>query len=89
MPEPYLWPDKVNDVAYNPWTDLRWRKDVTKLKLKFPWERIPGISRNRYIYFIFKHIYVSLHFLSLINCQRGLLSKLSNRTTQPYLTSII
>nr|XP_012224641.1 PREDICTED: iduronate 2-sulfatase isoform X1 [Linepithema humile]XP_012224642.1 PREDICTED: iduronate 2-sulfatase isoform X1 [Linepithema humile]XP_012224643.1 PREDICTED: iduronate 2-sulfatase isoform X1 [Linepithema humile]XP_012224644.1 PREDICTED: iduronate 2-sulfatase isoform X1 [Linepithema humile]XP_012224645.1 PREDICTED: iduronate 2-sulfatase isoform X1 [Linepithema humile] len=41
MPEPYLWPDDVNNVAYNPWTDLRWRRDVAKLKLKFPWERIP------------------------------------------------
>ncbi|XP_070171898.1 iduronate 2-sulfatase [Polyergus mexicanus] len=40
MPEPYLWPDNVNNVAYNPWTDLRWRKDVAKLRLKFPWERI-------------------------------------------------
>ncbi|XP_018348334.1 PREDICTED: iduronate 2-sulfatase isoform X2 [Trachymyrmex septentrionalis] len=42
MPERYKWPDNVNNVAYNPWTDLRWRKDVAKLKLKFPWERIPG-----------------------------------------------
>ncbi|KYN22805.1 Iduronate 2-sulfatase [Trachymyrmex cornetzi] len=41
MPERYIWPDNVNNVAYNPWTDLRWRKDVAKLKLKFPWERIP------------------------------------------------
>ncbi|KAM0736100.1 Iduronate 2-sulfatase [Formica fusca] len=41
MSEPYLWPDNVNNVAYNPWTDLRWRKDVAKLRLKFPWERIP------------------------------------------------
>ncbi|XP_072755014.1 iduronate 2-sulfatase isoform X2 [Anoplolepis gracilipes] len=41
MPKPYLWPNSVNNVAYNPWTDLRWRKDVAKLKLKFPWERIP------------------------------------------------
>ncbi|KAL6257218.1 hypothetical protein P5V15_012145 [Pogonomyrmex californicus] len=41
MPEPYLWPNNVSNVAYNPWTDLRWRKDVAKLKLKFPWERIP------------------------------------------------
>ena len=48
MPERYIWPDNVNNVAYNPWTDLRWRKDVAKLKLKFPWERIPGISH--YVY---------------------------------------
>lgn len=41
VPKPYLWPDNVNNVAYNPWTDLRWRKDVAKLKLKFPWEKIP------------------------------------------------
>ncbi|KYQ56276.1 Iduronate 2-sulfatase [Trachymyrmex zeteki] len=41
MPKRYIWPDNINDVAYNPWTDLRWRKDVAKLKLKFPWERIP------------------------------------------------
>ncbi|XP_011860062.1 PREDICTED: iduronate 2-sulfatase [Vollenhovia emeryi] len=41
MPEPYLWPHNVNNVVYNPWTDLRWRKDVAGLKLKFPWERIP------------------------------------------------
>lgn len=41
MPEPYIWPDNVNNVAYNPWTDLRWRRDVAKLKLKFPWEKIP------------------------------------------------
>ncbi|XP_018359346.1 PREDICTED: iduronate 2-sulfatase isoform X2 [Trachymyrmex cornetzi] len=44
MPERYIWPDNVNNVAYNPWTDLRWRKDVAKLKLKFPWERIPAVS---------------------------------------------
>lgn len=90
VPEPYLWPENVNDVAYNPWTDLRLRKDVTKLKLKFPWEKIPGILRDRYIYFIFKH--VPLHFLPLIGrhryFQRTLLSKLSNRTTQVYLISI-
>lgn len=48
MPERYIWPDNVNNVAYNPWTDLRWRKDVAKLKLKFPWERIPGIPH--YVY---------------------------------------
>ncbi|CAL1683158.1 unnamed protein product [Lasius platythorax] len=41
MPEPYLWPDNVNNVAYNPWTDLRWRRDIAKLRLKFPWEKIP------------------------------------------------
>ncbi|XP_077277378.1 iduronate 2-sulfatase isoform X2 [Temnothorax americanus] len=41
VPKPYLWPENVNNVAYNPWTDLRWRKDVARLKLKFPWERIP------------------------------------------------
>lgn len=41
LPEPYLWPDNVNDVAYNPWTDLRWREDMSKLRLKFPWEKVP------------------------------------------------
>ncbi|XP_020296047.1 iduronate 2-sulfatase isoform X2 [Pseudomyrmex gracilis] len=41
MPEPYRWPDNVSEVAYNPWTDLRWRRDVANLRLKFPWERIP------------------------------------------------
>ncbi|XP_032671602.1 iduronate 2-sulfatase isoform X2 [Odontomachus brunneus] len=41
MPEPYLWPNSVNNVAYNPWTDLRWRQDVAKLRLKFPWQKIP------------------------------------------------
>ncbi|TGZ50219.1 Uncharacterized protein DBV15_11577 [Temnothorax longispinosus] len=42
VPKPYLWPENVNNVSYNPWTDLRWRKDVARLKLIFPWERIPG-----------------------------------------------
>ncbi|XP_014484327.1 PREDICTED: iduronate 2-sulfatase [Dinoponera quadriceps] len=41
IPEPYLWPNDVDNVAYNPWTDLRWRQDVAELKLKFPWEKIP------------------------------------------------
>ncbi|XP_071636561.1 iduronate 2-sulfatase isoform X2 [Temnothorax longispinosus] len=41
VPKPYLWPENVNNVSYNPWTDLRWRKDVARLKLIFPWERIP------------------------------------------------
>ncbi|KAL0102455.1 hypothetical protein PUN28_018015 [Cardiocondyla obscurior] len=41
MPKPYRWPKNVSNVAYNPWTDLRWRKDVAGLKLKFPWEKIP------------------------------------------------
>ncbi|XP_011702367.1 PREDICTED: iduronate 2-sulfatase isoform X2 [Wasmannia auropunctata] len=49
IPEPYLWPNNVNDVAYNPWTDLRWRKDVAKLKLKFPWERMPKRFAKRII----------------------------------------
>ncbi|RLU14895.1 hypothetical protein DMN91_012782 [Ooceraea biroi] len=41
IPKPYLWPKNVSNVAYNPWTDLRWRKDVAKLRLKFPWDKIP------------------------------------------------
>ncbi|XP_025154174.1 iduronate 2-sulfatase isoform X2 [Harpegnathos saltator] len=41
IPEPYLWPSNVSNIAYNPWIDLRWRQDVAKLKLKFPWEKIP------------------------------------------------
>ncbi|XP_036148467.1 iduronate 2-sulfatase isoform X4 [Monomorium pharaonis] len=49
LPESYLWPDNVNDVAYNPWTDLRWRQDVAKLKLKFPWEKIPEKFAKRII----------------------------------------
>lgn len=65
MPEPYLWPNDVNNVAYNPWTDLRWRRDVAKLKLKFPWERIPSTDtfvsylNMRHYIFIFRR---SLHF---------------------------
>ncbi|XP_018406143.1 PREDICTED: iduronate 2-sulfatase isoform X1 [Cyphomyrmex costatus] len=49
MPKPYIWPDNVNNVAYNPWTDLRWREDVAKLKLKFPWEKIPEKFAKRII----------------------------------------
>lgn len=76
MPEPYLWPDNVNNVAYNPWTDLRWRRDVAKLKLKFPWERIPSIS-DRYIYFIFINVYmrastVFLNHFPIIRFQRSM-----------------
>jgi hypothetical protein len=42
IPEPYHWSENINNVAYNPWIDLRWRKDIAKLSLKFPWEKIPG-----------------------------------------------
>lgn len=66
MPKPYLWPDNLNNVVYNPWTDLRWRKDVAKLKLKFPWEKIPGILRDIFISYLNKythtHTHISLHF---------------------------
>lgn len=71
MPEPYLWPDNVNNVAYNPWTDLRWRRDIAKLRLKFPWEKIPGIYPDRYIYFIIyinvcARIYIFLNHFPII-----------------------
>ena len=42
VPEPYKWSDNVSSIAYNPWNDLRKRKDVAALSLKFPWEKIPS-----------------------------------------------
>ncbi|XP_076293259.1 iduronate 2-sulfatase isoform X2 [Lasioglossum baleicum] len=41
LPDPYEWPENVSSIAYNPWIDLRKRKDIESLKLNFPWERIP------------------------------------------------
>ncbi|XP_017760628.1 PREDICTED: iduronate 2-sulfatase, partial [Eufriesea mexicana] len=41
VPRPYRWLENVNSIAYNPWNDLRKRKDITALNLKFPWEKIP------------------------------------------------
>ncbi|CAD1479234.1 unnamed protein product [Heterotrigona itama] len=41
VPKPYKWSDNVSSIAYNPWNDLRKRKDVAALNLKFPWEKIP------------------------------------------------
>ncbi|XP_012149600.2 iduronate 2-sulfatase isoform X1 [Megachile rotundata] len=41
VPNPYRWPENVSSVAYNPWNDLRKRRDVETLNLKFPWEKIP------------------------------------------------
>nr|XP_033336454.1 iduronate 2-sulfatase isoform X2 [Megalopta genalis] len=42
VPEPYKWPENVSSVAYNPWIDLRKRKDIETLNLHFPWEKIPN-----------------------------------------------
>lgn len=28
-------------VAYEPWTDIRWRDDIAALKLSFPYARMP------------------------------------------------
>ncbi|KAK2588799.1 hypothetical protein KPH14_001674 [Odynerus spinipes] len=39
--KPYAWPSDVDNVAYNPWIDLRKRKDIQSLNLKFPWGKIP------------------------------------------------
>ncbi|XP_015434051.1 PREDICTED: iduronate 2-sulfatase [Dufourea novaeangliae] len=41
VPDPYKWPKNISSIAYNPWIDLRKRKDIEKLNLKFPWEKIP------------------------------------------------
>lgn len=69
MPEPYRWPDNVSEVAYNPWTDLRWRRDVANLRLKFPWERIPGtlVVKILFAFFFFlNHTKISGSLYSLI-----------------------
>lgn len=41
VPQPYKWSKNVSSIAYNPWNDLRKRKDVAALNLKFPWKKIP------------------------------------------------
>ncbi|XP_054008489.1 iduronate 2-sulfatase isoform X1 [Hylaeus anthracinus] len=41
VPTPYKWPKDISSIAYNPWIDLRKRKDIEALNLKFPWEKIP------------------------------------------------
>ncbi|XP_031833047.1 iduronate 2-sulfatase [Nomia melanderi] len=42
VPYPYKWPENISSIAYNPWIDLRKRKDIESLNLNFPWEKIPG-----------------------------------------------
>ncbi|KAK0163107.1 hypothetical protein PV327_006815 [Microctonus hyperodae] len=37
----YSWPKNINNIAYNPWIDLRKRDDIKLLNLNFPWEKIP------------------------------------------------
>lgn len=49
VPKPYAWPNDVDSVAYNPWIDLRKRKDIQLLNLKFPWEKIPNIFAKQII----------------------------------------
>ena len=36
-------------VAYEPWTDLRWRDDIAALNLSFPYERMPDFYAKRII----------------------------------------
>ncbi|KAK0158700.1 hypothetical protein PV328_009676 [Microctonus aethiopoides] len=36
----YSWPKNINNIAYNPWIDLRKRHDIKLLNLNFPWEKI-------------------------------------------------
>ncbi|KAJ8676214.1 hypothetical protein QAD02_012000 [Eretmocerus hayati] len=49
VPSNYKWPENISSVAYNPWTDLRRRKDVVELGLKCPWQSIPRKYARRII----------------------------------------
>lgn len=60
VPKPYEWPQNISSIAYNPWIDLRKRKDIEALNLKFPWEKIPSTVQ---IYITIK----SITFLFFLN----------------------
>ncbi|XP_022786112.1 iduronate 2-sulfatase-like isoform X2 [Stylophora pistillata] len=44
-----LLPFHLPPVAYEPWTDLRWRDDIAALNLSFPYERMPDFYAKRII----------------------------------------
>ena len=37
------YPPGLPEVAWNPWTDLRWRHDISNLNLTFPFQVMPGL----------------------------------------------
>ena len=40
-------PRNLPTVAYEPWTDLRWRDDIAALNLSFPYQPIPDLYARR------------------------------------------
>ena len=44
-----LLPFDLPPVAYEPWTDLRWRDDIAALNLSFPYERMPDFYAKKII----------------------------------------
>ena len=42
-------PFDLPPVAYEPWTDLRWRDDIAALNLSFPYERMPDFYAKKII----------------------------------------
>lgn len=45
-PDPYL-PLHLPSVAYEPWTDLRWRDDIAALNLSFPYGPMPSLYARK------------------------------------------
>jgi len=46
VPNPYL-PVDFPSVAYEPWTDLRWRDDIAALNLSFPYGPMPSLYAKK------------------------------------------
>lgn len=81
----------MNNVAYNPWTDLRWRQDVAELGLKFPWEKIPGTHLPIYVVFIsfdFICIYIFTFFCSFFFLEPIFSEKFGKLIIQSYYAAV-
>ncbi|KAI4502264.1 hypothetical protein M0802_002946 [Mischocyttarus mexicanus] len=79
IPKPYAWPNNTDSVSYNPWTDLRKRKDIQKLHLKFPWEKIPGWSLGEHAEWgKYSNFDVSVHVPLIISIPFMTLKKTEN-----------
>lgn len=88
MPEPYLWPSNVSNVAYNPWTDLRWRQDVAELRLKFPWEKIPGTYLPIYCIYSIRSYVCIYTFLHTFSFKSIFLEKFGKLIIQSYYAAV-
>lgn len=44
-----LLPEAMPSVAYEPWTDIRWRDDIADLNLSFPYGHMPDLHARKII----------------------------------------